>query len=127
MYTINSCRNNLIILPFLWQILHYKHLWWANVRWEFVLLSITPEHCGLPLKFAPRRLIIFTEILRFSHTLFGITLLRNSYGEPKAQISKKENYSTLVILLQGLLRPAMQSCSTVKFYRPREAAKKVLF
>ena len=40
MYTINSYRNNLIISPFLWLLLHYKHLWWSNVRWEFVLLSL---------------------------------------------------------------------------------------
>ena len=32
--------NNLIILPFLWLLLHYKHLCWSYVRWEFVLLSV---------------------------------------------------------------------------------------
>ena len=40
MYTINSYRNNLIISTFLWRLLHFKHLWWSYVRWEFVLLSI---------------------------------------------------------------------------------------
>ena len=39
MYTIKSYRNNLIISTFLWRLLHFKNLWWANVRWEFVLLS----------------------------------------------------------------------------------------
>ena len=39
MYTTYSYRNNLIISPFLWWLLQYKHLWWTNVRWEFVLLS----------------------------------------------------------------------------------------
>ena len=39
MYIINSYRNNLIISPFVLRLLHYKQLWWANVRWEFVLLS----------------------------------------------------------------------------------------
>ena len=46
MYTINSCRNNLIISPFLWLLLHYKHLCWSNVRWEFVLLSILHNQSG---------------------------------------------------------------------------------
>ena len=26
-------------IPFLWLLLHFKHLWWLNVRWKFVLLS----------------------------------------------------------------------------------------
>ena len=42
MYTIYSYQNNLIISTFLWLLLHYKHLWWSNVRWEFVLLSSRP-------------------------------------------------------------------------------------
>ena len=25
---------------FLWLLLHFKHLWWLNVRWDFVLLLI---------------------------------------------------------------------------------------
>ena len=39
MYTIKSHRNNLTISTFLWRLFHFKHLWWSNVRWEFVLLS----------------------------------------------------------------------------------------
>ena len=39
MYTINSYLNNMIISPFLWLLLHYKHVWWSNVRLEIVLLS----------------------------------------------------------------------------------------
>ena len=39
MYTINSYRNYLIISPFLRLLLHFKQLWWSNVRWESVLLS----------------------------------------------------------------------------------------
>ena len=40
MYTINSYRNDLIILPFLRRLLHLKHLWWSKVRCGFVLLSV---------------------------------------------------------------------------------------
>ena len=38
MYTTNSYQFFfLIISPFLWRPFHVKHLWWSNVRWEFVL------------------------------------------------------------------------------------------
>ena len=33
LYSINCYRVNLILLPFLWQLLYFKHLSWTNARW----------------------------------------------------------------------------------------------
>ena len=69
MYTINNYRNNLIISPVLWLLLHYKHLWWSNVRWEFVLLSIYVNYTSRAICMYNVHLRIVVYLLSYLHSI----------------------------------------------------------
>ena len=99
MYTINSHRNYLIISPFLCLLLHFKHLWWSNVRWELVLLSqefhppsLSKCPCLLPL---PSFLSSFLP----SNTYFFLSFLLSHFCKNWLSFYKFRVYNFFFLLL----------------------------
>ena len=123
MYTINSYRNNLKISPFLWLLLPYKQLWWSNVRWEFVLLSIfylfivsltdqdDEAEEGLKIKLLGTGWLFRSQFKGF---IIQVQSIQEVYNTERKCFSRKKTYEYMTILL--FISSIVQSFNHNKHY-----------